>query len=69
MVNIGRAMRACEDIKFSAEVLLGMAREHPSVIADSVARENPFYVPAEIAEGSSRISPKLRSRDCLVRTI
>ena len=33
--------------KFSAEVMMGMLRSHPFVIVDSVARENPFYVPPE----------------------
>jgi hypothetical protein len=33
--------------KFSAEVMMGMMRTHPFVIVDSMARENPFYVPPE----------------------
>lgn len=33
--------------RFSAEVMMGMLRTHPFVIVDSVARENPFFVPPE----------------------
>jgi hypothetical protein len=33
--------------RFSAEVMMGVLRSHPFVIVDSVARENPFYVPSE----------------------
>lgn len=33
--------------RFSAEVMMGMLRTHPFVIVNSVARENPFYVPPD----------------------
>jgi hypothetical protein len=33
--------------KFSAELVMGMLRTHPFVIVDSMAWENPFYVPPE----------------------
>ena len=43
----GVTICAYDATKFSSEVMMGMLRTHPFVIVDSMARENPFYVPPE----------------------